>query len=403
MQTNAQYTSSAGSFTETTTYDIYGNKRYVSNPDVTYHFIYDLMNRLSAKIDSRNNKMISFTYDNAGNIVGKQNYDGTYTKFAYDSTNRLVSEQNADFLEASYHYDGAGRLLNRILSNGAHTDYTWDDGNRLASLSNTTVGGASVNNTSYVRDRLGNITSQTDASGATSFVYDALYRLTNANYPGTTNDQSFTYDNVGNRKTWTKNSNTLAYKYDADNRLNEIHQTTDTGALLNSYLYDDDGNMTTKKNASGAVIQSLTFDAKGRAKSITTSGIGAVTQLTYDPLDYRIAKTDSQGSLIYLLEGERIDAIMSGSQFQARFMRGSVVDEVVNGFEYNTSGVWTNYTFHHDNLQSVLGLSGHEGSVLQTIQYGPFGEDPWQEGLRQPTFGISTAGQQNFQMLLAFS
>ena len=29
--------------------------------------------------------------------------------------------------------------------------------------------------------------------------------------------------------------------------------------------------------------------------------------------------------------------------------------------------------FHHDNLQSVLGLSGHEGSVLHTIQYDPFG------------------------------
>ena len=31
-----------------------------------------------------------------------------------------------------------------------------------------------------------------------------------------------------------------------------------------------------------------------------------------------------------------------------------------------------NYTFHHDNLRSVLGLSGHEGSVLQTIAYDPF-------------------------------
>src|SRR5208337_5296448 len=30
-------------------------------------------------------------------------------------------------------------------------------------------------------------------------------------------------------------------------------------------------------------------------------------------------------------------------------------------------------TFHHDNLQSVLGLSGHDGTVLQTISYDPFG------------------------------
>src|SRR5208283_1881910 len=28
---------------------------------------------------------------------------------------------------------------------------------------------------------------------------------------------------------------------------------------------------------------------------------------------------------------------------------------------------------HHDNLESVLGLSGHDGTVLQTISYDPFG------------------------------
>ena len=55
-------------------------------------------------------------------------------------------------------------------------------------------------------------------------------------------------------------------------------------------------------------------------------------------------------------------------------MRGVVVDEVVNGYQYDTSGAWTNFTFHHDSLQSVVGLSGHDGSVLQTITYGPFGE-----------------------------
>jgi len=74
---------------------------------------------------------------------------------------------------------------------------------------------------------------------------------------------------------------------------------------------------------------------------------------------------------------------MNGSSWVAKYMRGVVIDEVVNGFQNNTSGVWTNYTFHHDNLQSVLGLSGHEGSVLQAISYGPFGEK------------ISTAGAVN--------
>jgi YD repeat-containing protein len=121
------------------------------------------------------------------------NYDGTTSEYRYDCANRLVAEKNKAFLEVSYHYDGAGRLLDRILSNGAKTEYTWDDGNRLVSLKNTSASGTTVNNTTYVRDRLGNITSQTDLVGTSNFTYDALYRLTNADYPGTANDQSFTY------------------------------------------------------------------------------------------------------------------------------------------------------------------------------------------------------------------
>ena len=38
-----------------------------------------------------------------------------------------------------------------------------------------------------------------------------------------------------------------------------------------------------------------------------------------------------------------------------------------------TSPFPPSYTFHHDNLQSVLGLSGHDGTVLQTMAYDPFG------------------------------
>ena len=32
------------------------------------------------------------------------------------------------------------------------------------------------------------------------------------------------------------------------------------------------------------------------------------------------------------------------------------------------------YTFHHDQLRSVLGVSGHAGSVLETKRYRAFGE-----------------------------
>jgi len=52
------------------------------------------------------------------------------------------------------------------------------------------------------------------------------------------------------------------------------------------------------------------------------------------------------------------------------YMRGTVIDEIVNAYEIEGTNQWTNYTFHHDNLQSVLGLSGHDGTLLQTSTAG---------------------------------
>ena len=149
----------------------------VPDQNYIYSFIYDQKNRLTQKTDSRAGLSISFAYDPAGNVASKTNYDGSVTQYRYDDANRLVAEQNQGYLEVSYQYDGAGRLLNRILSNGAITSYNWDDDDRLASLTNATVTGV-MSSATYQRDKVGNITSRTDASGVTYFTYDPLYRLT---------------------------------------------------------------------------------------------------------------------------------------------------------------------------------------------------------------------------------
>jgi len=75
------------------------------------------------------------------------------------------------------------------------------------------------------------------------------------------------------------------------------------------------------------------------------------------------------------MEGEHYEAIYDGAgAIRAKFLRGVVVDEIVNGYYYDASGAKTNYTFHHDHLQSVVGLSGHNGDAEQTVAYAPFGE-----------------------------
>ncbi|MFA7061646.1 MAG: DUF6531 domain-containing protein, partial [Pedobacter sp.] len=86
--TQALYSSTAGNITESTVYDIYGNKYTVSNPDVMYTYAYDLKNRPTLKMDSRQGKFLQYSYDNVGNIGTKTNYDGSTTEYRYDSANK---------------------------------------------------------------------------------------------------------------------------------------------------------------------------------------------------------------------------------------------------------------------------------------------------------------------------
>jgi len=52
----------------------------------------------------------------------------------------------------------------------------------------------------------------------------------------------------------------------------------------------------------------------------------------------------------------------------------SICPETVDALGFAAIGRDMPYeVIHHDNLQSVLGLSGHDGTVLQTISYDPFG------------------------------
>jgi hypothetical protein len=68
----------------------------------------------------------------------------------------------------------------------------------------------------------------------------------------------------------------------------------------------------------------LTWDANNRVKQINS------TTYNYDPSGYRIKKTGSTTNNYYL-EGEHLEAIYNNSGIvQAQYLRGSVIDEIVN-------------------------------------------------------------------------
>jgi len=167
----------------------------------------------------------------------------------------------------------------------------------------------------------------------------------------------------------------LHYVYNNDgNRLNEVREGSVAGPIQYRYVYDDNGNRIEKRDGVDTLIQSYVYDQKNRISALMT--LTDTHHFAYDPNDYRISRLDSEGTRVHLLEGEHLEAVYdSSAQLQAKYLRGVVVDEIVNGYYYDESGKKTNYTFHHDHLRSVVGLTDHQGTTVETTKYGPFGEE----------------------------
>ena len=141
---------------------------------------------------------------------------GSTTSYVYNAANRLVMLRNPDYTQVDYQYDPAGRLLSRVSANGARMTQTFDANGWLSKLDQYDAANALVSSTTYTRDRVGNILTQADSGGTTAYTLDGLYRLTQADHPGTGFDESFSYDRVGNRTTRTlgslsANANTRYY------------------------------------------------------------------------------------------------------------------------------------------------------------------------------------------------
>lgn len=363
-------------------YDDFGDLVTTSNADVTYAYTYTSRHEVKTKTDSRLNRSMGWTYDAVGNLKTKTNYQGDVTTYLYDNTNRLVGETSPAFLHVSYHYDGAGRLKDRILSNGVRTNYDYDNDNRLTDLDNYTANGTLVSGLHYTHDEVGNIKQISDSvSGRTvNYGYDPLYRLLTVDSTLNSEDRSYTYDLVGNRKTEVRSGTTYHYCYHATdctqkpkgNRLYSIRTGSPSGSVYRTFTYDDSGRVITKRNGANQMLYILSYNGKGEAKSVYDPTIGAGIPNQFDTAGYRIGK----GSNLYHLEGEHLESIFSGNgTLLNKYLRGVVIDEVVNGYTYHSANTndWTNYTFHHDQVNSVVALTGHDGATEETTKFDAFG------------------------------
>ena len=219
------------------------------------------------------------------------------------------------------------------LGNGTTTSYGYSTQGALASLAHNLTGTAQDQTTTYTRNPVQEIVSQSwtndlyqwtgYANGTQSYTANGLNQTTTAAGATLTHDArgNLTGDGV-----WT-------YAFDADNKLKSATKT--------------------------GYAATLAYDAEGRLRRTTLAG--AITDLAYDGVDL-VAEYDGAGTLL------------------RRYVHGPGVDEPLVWYEGSTTTAksW----LYADHLGSIIGTANSAGTSTAIHSYGPFGEPNVTTGVR---------------------
>ncbi len=194
--------------------------------------------------------------------------------------------------------------------------------------------------------------------GAHNYVYDDIYRLTNASHPAGS-PESYTYDKVGNRKT---SRDYPTWNCDANNRLTSFNGTT--------FTYDNNGN-TISKTKSGQTTN-YTYDYENRLSRVFATPPQAGEAIyTYDPFGRRLSKTVNGVTKYYLYDNEDIIAEYDNvGNMIASYVHGQGIDEPIARTD-NRIPRTDYYTF--DGLGSVSELTDSGQNIAEAYKYDSFG------------------------------
>jgi RHS repeat-associated protein len=235
----------------------------------------------------------NYGYDPQGNPIFVVDPNGNQTTMSYDTlqrrvqTLRPVPAPGAGAPRIGVGYDGQGRVTAVQDPRNLTTTYGLDG---LGNVLNQSSPDSGLTNATY--DSAGNLKTKTDARGkTTAYAYDALNRVISVAYASGT-PTTFEYDggsgpypgSVGKLTRMTDESGTTTFVYDALGRLTSRSLNADGLSLVLLYAWGSSGSSTghvvSVTYPSGAVI-GYGYDAAGRVQSIAASGVTVLTNVTY--------------------------------------------------------------------------------------------------------------------------
>ncbi|MBI9100688.1 MAG: RHS repeat protein, partial [Spirochaetaceae bacterium] len=335
-----------------------GNSGKYPYGDFSLIYHYDDLGRLDwaklPKMDELQTEkpVISFNYDDVGNLVGRTEPDGGYTINSFNSRRQLTRQE---VFEASgsksyvteYYHDAAGNVIEEIRPGGDVYTFSYDElGNQV---SRTLPNGSIWRNNYDYEGRLYRTISPLDLR--TYYSYDNMGRLISEQNPEY-EITNYRYDEKGN-----------------------LVQTVDAAGEIFTTIFDERGLVLREENSSGK-IWNYTYDEAGNVLTIMDPR-GTVSTYTYndrnlaDRIDYVNEAEGKTGYRFYIYDeaGQVISAEDNG---------------VITAMELNPYGLVTNATrtgsgrdvsidYTYDEMMRRTSLSYTDSDIL-SYNYNSFGE-----------------------------
>lgn len=258
--------SSTITFQQTQAYDELGRIRQLVGAGAqTWSFGYDKVDNLVQLTDARSqpwgtawdalNRVMTDTDPQAADIEFAYAPNDAMTTFrdgrdlettrVVDGFGLTIFEASPDRGDQTYWYDAASRLTRTVDADGVETLYAYDDAGRRLS---ETFTGSPADTVTYTYDStaggnagVGRLTGVTDASGATTLVYDAQGRLSASGRTigAQSYDLAYVHDDNGDVVAMTYPSGRVVeFTRDPEGRITDIGTRSSTGTPLTSVAAD---------------------------------------------------------------------------------------------------------------------------------------------------------------------
>ncbi len=353
----------ADSTKATYTYDKNGDELSLSYLGNTASFAYDSRNRETKETwtISGNQYVLSYTYDQVGNLASVTYPDNTKVTYSIDPMNRVTTVKSGSTTLATITYRTDTQLSNITYGNGVQTTYKYDNRGRTTEVK-TVQGQTTLLDLTYGYDGANNIVS----IGTESYSYDYLNRLTVGT--GAWGTIKYGYDAVGNRPWIYQSPSNTTYTYGSYNRL--------TSAGSTSYTYDNNGNRITAL-LSGTTTK-YNYDFENRLTSVS-QGSSTLGNYTYSPSGQRIQKVESGVTTVYVNSGvnvlyEKVGATVNDYVFSGKTILAKLTGSNINYFHLDlvgstrlvTTGSTTSFSTNYEPFGPQYGAIGTDPSYKYT-------------------------------------